>query len=360
METSIMAGAAGSELATLADAVQKAVAASRSRAPMPRHVNRASDVGDPCPAKLTFARTHWADARPVGEELALIFAEGESQERVTQDALRLAGFSVERQQEPAWIEELKLSGHPDGWLRHPILLPFATLHDVKSMHPFVWESIKREEDLDKHPWTAKYRHQMIAYLLAARRNPRANPQETHDLSRGFLVTKCKSTGRIRFVEVRWNETVAEEIAAKCAAINAAVAAAAEVVPYGTTSPWEAAIGRLKKPSLECKKCPWLTTCCPSEVSFGAGAGDPAVIDDPDVIEALAAMEAAGGDVAEKAKAGERARKWLAKRLTGIPIALCGDWEVEGKERSRKMPPQDARVDKWWEIKVKKVGGAALD
>jgi len=175
----------------------------------PCNTNRASEIGHECDRYLVFSRTR-SDKKLHGLDSEYIFREGNYQEAAVLNLLTEAGFSVVEQQRPFEWKRYQLTGHVDGKI---IIENEAIPIEIKSMAPWIWDSIKTLDDMmnSKYPWIRKYPAQLTMYEM----------MDEKELA--IFLTKNKSTGRIREIPITLDYSYAEFLVQKCERINEAIA-----------------------------------------------------------------------------------------------------------------------------------------
>lgn len=284
----------------------------------PQHVNRASNIGHPCPRYLTYCRTHWQEKRLHDVGLQRIFDLGNLFEQAVMEDLREAGLYVEEQQSTFYDERYKLSGHIDGKLplngrRYPI--------EIKSMSPFVWDKISHWQDFlgQKSPYLRAYPYQMMTYLLL-------NSEEV-----GLMFLKNKVSGELKQLDIPLDYDLGETVLQKCETINAHVDA--KTLPDRIE--WEEPV---------CGQCSFLEPCYPGR-DFGEGLR---VVDDAE-LEAMLKKREELTKAFKDYQEVDATLKAAVKEKTGLVI---GDWLITGKWCERKgFLVKDSR---YWLPSIKKI------
>jgi len=288
-----------------------------SREEWPVHSNRASEIGNPCHRYLYYMRTAYKE-RPLPDVgLLEIFKEGNYQERATVELLSEHGVELNQQQRSIDLKAYEISGSIDGSV-HPRLpsdFPDWPLEEngsqmwvpaeIKSMSPWIWESINTYEDIinsDKH-WIRKYPSQLQVYLWGMEKPV------------GVLILKNKVSCRLKDIWVPLDYELGNEIMEKAKAVNKAIAKGE--APERT----ESAV---------CRQCPFSVICQPLIVT-GAGAE---MFDDPELEEALDLRElhAVGKSAYDRA---DRALKKIMKDREAPEMFICGDWFSQGTVVEKK-------------------------
>lgn len=143
-----------------------------------QYTNRCSQLGDPCERRLFYHRAAWDQSRPIEDGLAGVFRTGTALEPVIMRNLSDIGeralppFRIVGQQS-VMRDELfdahQISGTCDGFLQvQPSLKDWHTVAvvDVKTCSPNIFTTLESIESLNRYPWTAKYKAQLMLYALA--------------------------------------------------------------------------------------------------------------------------------------------------------------------------------------------------
>ncbi len=266
----------------------------------PQHVNRASSIGHPCTRYLTYSRTHWQEKKLHDVGLQYVFDLGNLYEAAFLQDLREAGLSIEEQQTPFFDKEYQLSGHIDGKLplngrRIPI--------EAKSMAPYTWDTINSIEDVRhaKAHYVRGYEGQVLCYLYF------------HKEETGLMFFINKVSGKIKQIEVPFDQGRMDEILQKCTAINEHVAA--ETLPEKID--WDEGA---------CGRCGFLHICYPDK-DFGPG------LEALDDVELESMLEQRAGLV-ESYKTYQEIDEAIKEAVKGKNL-LIGSWEITGKWVDRK-------------------------
>lgn len=176
----------------------------------PQHVNRASSAGHPCTRHLVYCRLNSTERAKISVSTALIFREGNHQEKAVLDDFSEAGIKVQEQQRTFLWKEYQLSGHIDGMLNvdgetYPL--------EIKSMNPFTWEKIKTVEDIKNNSayYVRGYYDQLQLYLLMS------------EVSEGVIVLKNKVSGALKQFVIVLDYAYSELIIQKLELVNRCVA-----------------------------------------------------------------------------------------------------------------------------------------
>jgi len=297
----------------IAEKIRAGILSQREEWPV--RSNRASEMGHPCVRYLYYMRTAW-NQRPLPDVgLLEIFEEGKVQERNTEEMLRRFGLQLNQQQRAIDLAHYEISGSIDGntvpinineWPDWPLEdngKPMWVPTEIKSMSPWIWDSINSYEDIiasDKH-WIKKYPGQLQIYLLGIEKPV------------GLLILKNKTTYRIKDIWVPLDYDLANQMLDKASAVNKAIAK-------------DAAPDRLE--TGYCRECPFNVICQPL-ITTGTGAE---IFENPELEELLEIRD----QNAEASKLYNQADKKVKDMIKELPeVFICGDWFVEGKLVQKK-------------------------
>jgi len=281
----------------------------------PVRSNRASAMGHHCIRHLYYLRTAWEQMPMHDVGLLEIFEEGNVQERNVEDMLRRFGLQLNQQQRAISMETYEIGGQIDGnchpsipedWPGWPLEdngKPMWVPTEIKSMSPWIWDSINTYEDLvnsDKH-WLRRYPGQLQIYLLGIEKPV------------GLLILKNKTTYRIKDIWVPLDYELANEMLDKASAVNEAIAK--------NEAPDRVETGY-------CRECPFNVICQPL-ITTGAGAE---IFDNPELEELLEIRD----KNAESRTLFDQADRKVKAMIKELPETfICGDWFVEGKVVEKK-------------------------
>lgn len=182
---------------------------SRQIKQYPCNSNRASSIGHPCERYLVFERTRWSEKTLHDVSLQFIFNEGNVQEKAVLDLLSAVGIQViEQQRSFAWRLH-NITGHIDG----KVLIDRECLPlEIKSMSPYVFESINTADDLlhSKYEHLRRYPAQLTMYMLMDEKD------------RALFLFKNKSTGQLKEILLPLDYFYAETIIQKIERVNHAI------------------------------------------------------------------------------------------------------------------------------------------
>jgi len=269
----------------------------------PCHSNRASALGDECERKLTYMRTSWDKQLMPDTDLQYIFDEGNNQEKMLMNDLRESGIEITEQQRPFNWPEYQISGMIDGNIsnetgKYPL--------EIKSMSPYIWQSINSAEDLKKYPWTKKYVAQMVLYLLMG------------NCEMGIFLFKNKSTGKIKQLNINLHDylDLGESLLQRAKRIN-------EHIKIGT---YPDKINVFKA----CSDCPFRHLCLPEILSNGGIE----FIDNAELEKNLTHREKLQEEAKEYKNLDEQIKEELKRYMQDKTIISCGKWTIEKKVNAK--------------------------
>lgn len=206
--------------------------------------NRASSVGYfvpmlcGCLRRGVYERTSWQEKELHDAKTQLVFDEGNLQERAILRDLADAGIDIIEQQTPFEWKEHQITGHVDGkYVEDGIAFPI----EVKSMSPFIFDTVYTIEDFRKKPWTRAYLAQITLYMLM------------QNVDKAIFILKNKSSGELRQITVDLDYELGEACISACEGINSHIAA--------STLP-----DRISD-LVTCRECPFKMVCLPG-TDFG--------------------------------------------------------------------------------------------
>lgn len=152
----------------------------------------ASEVGHDCERYLVYQQCDWEKAKPVTDDLLLVFNEGNIQEDNLLLDLQKAGIKVKDLQISVRIAEANISGKLDCVIEAVDSegKPFNAPVEIKSMSDVVFNAVNTVADFQKFAWTRKYYSQMQVYLK----------NDLWTLPFGYFLAKNKSTGAIKLIK----------------------------------------------------------------------------------------------------------------------------------------------------------------
>ncbi|MDP2895035.1 MAG: hypothetical protein Q8Q12_00575 [bacterium] len=323
--------------ATIDQSVESILTEKRKR--FPSHVNRCSQLGDPCERRLFYHRTAWDQAKGISTGLAGIFETGTELEPLVERHLSEIGGWADPQfriigQQQATRDDLfdahKISGRVDGFLQ--ILKPEREGHlnshwqtlavvDIKTCNPNVFESLDGVDSLGAYSWTSRYRAQLMLYALA------------HNLDQCLLIFVNKSNlWSFKTISFPLDFAYAESLIQKADRINVAVESGVPPV-------------KLNRPD-ECGRCEYAHICLPELI----GTGTLEFCMDPELEDLLIERE----PLLEPRRRADQIDKLLGKRLVPGKDLAVGKFLIQWEQRHRKetvIPASD-----YWQKKVTAVNG----
>ena len=286
----------------LVEKVKKNISSKNQR--FPCYINRASSIGyfvpeiGGCVRKGVYERSHWQDKELWDDNVLLIFAEGNNQERQVLKDLADADITIIEQQSPFEWKEYQISGHLDGvYVADGNSIPI----EIKSMSPFIFNAINCFEDFKKKPWTRAYMAQIMIYMLFK------------NIDKGIFILKDKSTGNLKQIEVDLDYELAESCLRTAEEINKHIA--------NNTLPDKI------KDIETCKDCKFKLICCP-DINFGE---ELKIVDDQDYEKRVERSQ----ELKESRDEYEKLWKIIKDRAkasanNGVLNELVGKYRVTGK------------------------------
>lgn len=286
----------------------------------PVRSNRASQMGDSCLRKLVYYRTAWEKMLPHSVDLQYIFDEGNEQETSLtielQEALRKKNMQFIGQQQAIQIEGTDISGRIDGKIVYKNQY-FPT--DIKSCNPNVWDSLREghPEDFEKYAWTKKYPAQLLIYMYA------------DSLEGGMFLLKNKSTGKLKQFNLVLSDWLGyvEELLQKDAQIR-------NHMNKGTLPE------KLDDPEI-CKDCPFEHICGPNLAYEGIEFEE-----NPELEEKLRRITELKPVAAEYSKLDSQIKPMVKGKSFS-----CGDFLIEGKWVTKRMPAREASESTYWQKSI---------
>jgi hypothetical protein len=305
------------------------------------HVNRISSMGEPCVRRLYYMRHDWDKAAVTSLRLQAIFETGNVLEPVIERIVSEVGHASK----PPWrivgsqmttknkiLDDHQISGTIDGMLQvrtevsrkgtAALLEKWETLGavDIKTMSPNIYPGINCEEDLNKHPWTKKYRAQIMLYSYA------------HGYKRCFLLLVNKSNlYEMKLIEFKVDDNYVCELLAKANKVNRAVKAGKP--PAGIN---QADI---------CVECPFYAICCPP-IQLGSELS----VEDIEELESLLDAMKEYALMHKHYEQMERQRDAILEKYEGKNM-LVGNWMILWSKSVRNYKAQAARKVEGWSKKI---------
>ncbi len=289
----------------------------------PVRSNWASQMGDPCLRKLVYFRTSWEKRTPHDVDLQYIFDEGHDQEAnltiELQKSLRAEDIQFMEQQKRIEIEGTDISGKIDGTLVYngqyfPV--------DLKSCDPNVWSSLREEhpEDFDKYNWTKKYPAQLLLYMYA------------ENAEGGMFFLKNKSSGKVKQFSLRLHDYLDY--------IESLLKKDADIKNHMTNKTLPK---KLNNPDV-CKGCPFEHICGP-DLEFNG-------IDfehNPELENRLNRITELKPFVSEYNKIDGQIKPMIKGKSFN-----CGNFLVEGKWVTKRLPATEARETTYWQKTITQI------
>jgi len=230
----------------LDEALHKLLAPKKKQYPC--HVNRISQLDDPCLRRLYYRRTAWDKTPETNDGLQGIFETGNVLEPLIERIVSELGEVAEPQfrivgtQTPtkdSLMDKFQISGSIDGFWQTKENGQWQTkgVVDIKTANPHIFDGLSNYESLSKYPWTRKYRGQLMLYALA------------HNLDKCVLLFVNKTNlFQMKTIEFDLDYDYAESLLQKAKAVN-------EAIESGN------APDKLNDPD-ECPRCDFCAICCP--------------------------------------------------------------------------------------------------
>jgi CRISPR/Cas system-associated exonuclease Cas4 (RecB family) len=284
----------------------------------------ASQVMHPCLRFNEYKITRWQDQLPINPELQLIFDKGRDEEKIVLRNLEDAGFEYRQNQRS--LEEIlkngaskmryKISGKLDLELGHPKLTNGVFYPaEIKSMSPFVYDSIDTLEDMLNHRsyYVRMYPGQLMSYLLMMA------GQEI-----GIMILENKVTNMLKFIPVPLDYHIGERILANAETINTVV----DAVEKDPEHAEDLLSPRIEYDDKICSRCPFNHICLPN-----AEFGGVSIELGEEVIAALKRREALEPFVKEYKDVDDDVKDVFKKKGVG-KFMVGADFNVGVEERSR--------------------------
>lgn len=295
----------------------------------PCHVNRISQLDDPCLRRLYYMRTAWDKAAPIDDRLQGIFESGNLLEPVIERIVSGVGMAstprwrIVGSQTPtndALLKENQISGTIDGFLQIQGDSGWETMGvvDIKTMSPNIYNTVSNYDSLCKYSWTRKYRGQIMLYCLA------------HNLDTCFLLLVNKSNlYDMKLIDFPLDMAYCDELLAKAKKVNEAIE-------------WEQPPQGINDPD-ECQDCRWFSHCCPDITS----KGNLQIVNNDELTAILDRMEELKPLEKEYAELEKERDALLVK---GQDI-VCGRWMVNWKKLTVNYAAKEASVSEQWRKKI---------
>lgn len=295
----------------------------------PCHVNRISQLDEPCLRKLYYNRTAWDKATDVEDSLQGIFETGNVLEPVIERIVSEIGQLSEPQfrivgtqtaTDDDLLKEYQISGTIDGFLQIKENDRWQTkgVVDIKTMSPNIYPAINSYDDLLRYPWTAKYRGQLMLYALA------------HNIDHCYILCVNKTNlYQMKFIDFDLEMEYCDRLLAKAKKVNEAIKA--DKPPEGINDPDQ------------CPKCKFFSHCCPDiETKGNLQVSDNTELEG--IFERLAELEPA----AKQYKNLKKSRDNIL--IKGQDIAI-GRWLVTWRKTTAHYKAKEAYRKDIWRKKI---------
>ena len=280
----------------------------------PSHVNRISQIDDPCARKLYYYRAAWDKAEPTDDGLQGVFETGNILEPVIERIISEVGAAST----PQWriigsqmptgdnlLQKYQISGTVDGFLQVRVDDRWVTLGvvDIKTMSGNVFARVTDYESLGRFSWTRKYRGQVMLYSLA----------HNHEWCFLLLVNK-NNLFDMRLISFPVDLEYCEGLLKKAELVNNAIDA--NTPPDGVNDPDI------------CPRCPFYSYCCPDMTT-----GGNLTICDTDELGAILDRLLELEPMADEIKDLEAQRDAMLVKGENM---ICGSWLITWKETANKQ------------------------
>ena len=266
----------------------------------PCRVNRASEIGHPCPRYLAYTRVAWQHKSPPDATLQVTFDDGNLHEQYMIRLMQDSGIVIEETQKGYEWREYEITGHLDGKIRttddgKTYLAPL----EIKSNSPFTFDRIRSQADLydPKRFWLEKWAAQIQLYLLMD-----SKPW-------GILALKNKAamgTFPIRLIRIDLDYDLAEKLLKRAERNNQVVADWFKAEDSGASDEeLDAILPERIEPSEEtCGRCSFMSLC------MGAREWGPELIvmTDKQIIESIGVREELQGPSKEYKRVHDNLRQ----------------------------------------------------
>lgn len=305
----------------------------------PRNNPTASSLSE-CAREMVLSILFWQQVPPFDTYVKARLEEGQRQENYVLQELLGLGFTITENNPPPFeIKDRKgrliMRGKIDGkclWKDRRV--PF----EVKSMNSNVFAGVNTMQDFYKYFWMKRYVLQMMSYLYA------------NDEQEGvFIIVDMQ--GHWKVIELSLDMEIMEGILQLCErVVDSVQRCREESVVFGSTGTDSKELPPYHADLSVCRRCKINNILCFPPMNFGAGAQ---VIDDIELIESLKRR----GELQELSKEYDSLDKKIKERLKDVPLAIAGDYQIIGEEKTRHMkaqPAKEAVVQKYWQTRIEKI------
>ena len=199
--------------------------------------------------------------------------------------------------------------------------------EIKRYDPTIAQGINNMEDFDKSPWTRNAPDQLLAYLLA------------HNEPWGFFLLETRGLPKLIPVYLEDHLDRAESF------LRDAETAMDAKEMYPTLG--ETILPPFINDASECRRCQHFGRSCQPPLDFGQGAQ---VISDPELEALLQRRE----ELSPLSKEYATIDRSIKDRFQGVELAIVGNFQVTGEWKERSVKAIDARMDRYFQIKVEKI------
>jgi len=288
----------------------------------PCHVNRISQLDDPCLRRLYYYRHDWDKAKPTELSLQGIYETGNILEPVISRIISETGEATS----PKWrivgtqtttndslLKEHQISGTIDGFLQirnEGEQWQTIGVVDIKTVNPNIYQTLTDYQSLGRYFWTKKWRGQLMLYSLA------------HNLGRCFLLLVNKTNlYDMRLLDFEVDMAYCDELLAKAKAVNKAIKTDTPPPQINNAN--------------ECQRCSFFAFCSPNLKS----TGDLKMIENNElavILDRLSELETAADEYADL----EKQRDALLSKGQDV---ICGNWMVMWKKSIKHYKEQLAKA-----------------
>jgi len=284
----------------------------------PSPTNRASELGFPCDRYNWYARTSHEEAALPSRYLQSVLTFGSDYEHMLQERLGQAGYMFRRQQSAKVWPAYNISGTPEGDISWDLGATWM-LYEIKGLHPSMWSKVSTWRDfLTMGPIYARYPAQGQIYMLL------------ENVDRMVWLVGKKGTYEVKWLEMELDPDLAESYVRKAERINRMVENGP--VPDRTDD------------RRACEVCAFRLSCLPGE-DHGEGAK---WLDDPELLGKLQRRDELAVSVREYRELDDE----IKAQVKGVPFAIAGEWQIMGKEVSRKG--YEVKPTTYWDTRIQRI------
>ena len=313
----------------IADGLNKVL--ERGKKPWPSHVNRISELDDPCVRRLYYKRTAWDKAEKRNDGFQGILETGKVLEPVIERIISEAGAAADTpfrivgsqtKTNDKLLKDYEISGSIDGFLQEYLAVQdeWKTLGvcDIKTSNPNIFANLNSYDDLMKYSWTRKYRGQLMMYALA------------HNVTKCYIIFVNKSNlYEMKIIEFELDFEYAESLLQKAKQVNAAVRSTVAPPKYNSPD--------------ECPKCEFRHICLPEY----ATGGNMKVEDNEELESILERIDSLAESKKEMSKL-EKARDIILVKGQDVTV---GRFLVTWKKGVTNYKAKEAYTAETWRKKI---------